>query len=197
MAAKRSRSPDTSAFAEAAVTGSAREKRVAAGTPDATSAPVAVVAVPDAAERAKAIFVKRQQERAAAVRSAGSASASAGGVKPWKKRQAARSSAATWAADSNAGNKAWRANMAAKATRKFVSDMDKEAKEEESAKRAEVRAKRIAKLKRKAENELKSSSFQVLRNPEKVKKMNKKQLRQVRKTVVNEHGGVELVSPWA
>ena len=36
-----------------------------------------------------------------------------------------------------------------------------------------------------------------IRNPEKLKKMNKKQLRQVKRTRVNEHGVVEFVGAYS
>lgn len=71
------------------------------------------------------------------------------------------------------------------------------------------------------ENELRATSYQVVRpgrrvghgscaaqafthtcssqlkNPDKIKKMTKKQLRQVKKTRVDKDGSVKLVSPWS
>ena len=46
------------------------------------------------------------------------------------------------------------------------------------------------------ENEYKSTTYQVI-NPEKMKRMNKRQLRMIKKTSVNRDGTVEFVSPYA
>ncbi|KAA0159959.1 hypothetical protein FNF27_07615 [Cafeteria roenbergensis] len=232
MPAKRARSPEPAsapADERAAAPDAGMAKRVAgaAHASSTSGAPEVVRMVPDAAARAKALFLKTQRERAAAIAAAapkaaassassggaGSEAAattaaaaaaaalatrasSTGGVKPWKRRQAARTSAATRPADNNAGNKAWRSKVAARTTRKYLQDLEREAKEEMRAKKAEERAKREAKALRKAENEMRSTTFQVLSNADKIKQMNKKQLRQVKKTVVNAKGSVELVSPW-
>lgn len=59
-----------------------------------------------------------------------------------------------------------------------------------------IKTKREEKAKRKAENELKSASYQVLANPEKLKQMSKKQLRQIKRTRVNKDGVVELVGAY-
>jgi len=75
--------------------------------------------------------------------------------------------------------------------------LEKELADGIAAKKAELKAKREDKKKRKAENELKSASYQVINNPEKLKKMNKKQLRHVKRTRVNEHGVVEFVGAYS
>lgn len=62
--------------------------------------------------------------------------------------------------------------------------------------REEARKNRINRLKRKAENELKSSKIQVLSHPEKIKKMSKKQLKQVYKTRMGDDGVVRLVGAY-
>ena len=65
---------------------------------------------------------------------------------------------------------------------------------------AELKAKReraVEKQRRRAENELKGASYQVISNPEKLKRMTKKQLRQVKKTRVNKDGVTELVPAYA
>ncbi|KAH9255774.1 hypothetical protein BASA81_006168 [Batrachochytrium salamandrivorans] len=60
----------------------------------------------------------------------------------------------------------------------------------------EARRNRVNKLKRKAENELKSSKIQVMSHPEKIKKMSKKQLKQVYKTRMGDDGVVRLVGAY-
>jgi len=50
-----------------------------------------------------------------------------------------------------------------------------------------------AKRKRKAENELANTKYQVISDPQKLKRMTKKQLRMIRKTQVGEDGVVRLV----
>jgi len=57
-----------------------------------------------------------------------------------------------------------------------------------------AREKRLAKQKRKAENEFKNTQFQVMHNPaEKLKRMSKKQLRTIKKTEMDKDGNVRLV----
>ena len=56
----------------------------------------------------------------------------------------------------------------------------------------EKKARREENQRRRMENEFKNSSYQSL-NAEKIKGMSKKQLRQVKKTVMNKNGQVELV----
>ena len=63
-------------------------------------------------------------------------------------------------------------------------------------KKEEKKAKIIEKRKLKMENEYKNTTYQVI-NPEKMKRMNKKQLRMIKKTSVNRDGTVEFVSPYA
>jgi rRNA-processing protein CGR1 len=86
---------------------------------------------------------------------------------------------------------AFRVAQALKAQRNGARSMHKQLKEARDAEVAEARAKREEKRRRKAENELKFASTQTI-DPTKLKKMNKKQLRQVRRTKVNADGGVEL-----
>ena len=68
-------------------------------------------------------------------------------------------------------------------------------REEERKARIE---KLVAKRKRKAENEMKNSSFQQITNDNKIKRMTKNQLKLVKRMQVNAYTGIaELVSPWA
>ena len=56
----------------------------------------------------------------------------------------------------------------------------------------------VAKRKRKAENEMKSSTYQQITSDSKIKRMSKNQLKLVKRMQVNAYTGVaELVSPWA
>ena len=73
---------------------------------------------------------------------------------------------------------------------------EQELKDNTKAKREEKKAKIIERRKLKMENEYKNTTYQVI-NPEKMKRMNKKQLRMIKKTSVNKDGTVEFVSPFA
>ncbi len=59
-----------------------------------------------------------------------------------------------------------------------------------------MRTKREEKKKRRAENLLKSTTYQVISDPNKLKRMSKKQLRMVKKTRVNAQGVVEFVGAY-
>ena len=74
--------------------------------------------------------------------------------------------------------------------------LEHELKENTKVKKEEKKAKIIEKRKLKMENEYKNTTYQVI-NPEKMKRMNKKQLRMIKKTSVNRDGTVEFVSPYA
>lgn len=77
----------------------------------------------------------------------------------------------------------------------------KELEDQLRTKKAEAlqmeRDKRAEKRKRKAENEMKNVSTQVIRKTEKLKSMSKKQLRMVRKTQVDKEGNVKLVPMYS
>lgn len=70
-------------------------------------------------------------------------------------------------------------------------------REARQAEIAERRERQLEKQRRRAENELKGASYQVISDPTKLKKMSKKQLRQVKKTRVNKDGVTELVPAYA
>ena len=68
---------------------------------------------------------------------------------------------------------------------------------EEAAERRTLQAqRREEKRKRKIANEMKSSQVQEIVHTDKIKRMNKKQLRKVRKTRVNDDGEVEFATLW-
>jgi hypothetical protein len=60
-----------------------------------------------------------------------------------------------------------------------------------------TREKREAKKRRRAENEAKASTYQVISDPKKLKSMSKKQLRSVKRTRLNEDGVQELVPAYS
>lgn len=85
-------------------------------------------------------------------------------------------------------NSVWEKRKEEKRKMQEAKDHENELKERARLRRAEDKARLAAKLKRKAENELKSSKYQVIKNPEKLKKMNKKQLRMIHKTQMGPDG---------
>jgi Cgr1 family len=76
-------------------------------------------------------------------------------------------------------------------------DVSKRMKEEKEQFLNELKAKREEKRRRKAENTLKSTKYQVISDPKTLKRMTKKQLRSVQKTRVNKDGNVELVGVYS
>ncbi len=63
---------------------------------------------------------------------------------------------------------------------------------------AQAERKRLEERKRRREeNQYKSSKFQVVSDPEKLKSMSKKQLRMIKKTRVTDRGTIEFVSPYS
>lgn len=87
-----------------------------------------------------------------------------------------------------------KANKAAVEAAKEIETRLREAKQ---AVLAEAREKREDKKRRRAENELKASSYQVISDPTKLKKMSKGSLRQVKKMRMNDQGVVELVGAYS
>jgi len=69
-------------------------------------------------------------------------------------------------------------------------------KEHVKAKRQAANEARAAKQKRKAENEFAGTKMQVISDPNKLKKMTKKQLRMIKKTVVDSDGVTRLVGAY-
>lgn len=60
----------------------------------------------------------------------------------------------------------------------------------------EQKEKRLEAKRRRVENEYRSSSYQVINRTDKLKKMSKKQLRQIKKTRVNKDGQIEFVGAY-
>lgn len=86
--------------------------------------------------------------------------------------------------------------MAAKAAKKSAQELTKRMKDEQQAEIDAAKAKRAEKRKRKAENEFKNMQAQTL-SAKALKRMTKKQLRQVKKTRVNKDGVVEVVPAFS
>lgn len=86
--------------------------------------------------------------------------------------------------------------MTRKAVQSEAKALQKRLREERDAEEAEKKEFREAKRRRRAENMVKSAQGQVVADPAKLKKMNKKQLRNLKKTRVNKDGVVELVPAY-
>jgi rRNA-processing protein CGR1 len=117
--------------------------------------------------------------------------------RPWKGRNQSQRAVIQRTAGTKEIGSSWAKKEAERARLAAVRAKEREMKD---AKKAEVEASKQAKLereKRRADNELKSSSYQTITKTHKLKGMSKKQLRQVKKMQVNSKtGAVELVSPW-
>ena len=69
----------------------------------------------------------------------------------------------------------------------------------EEKRQAKIEERRVKeeRLARKQANEMKNTVMQTMTKTHKLKSMNKKQLRQIKKTAINaQTGQLELVSPW-
>ncbi|KAL5017239.1 hypothetical protein ScPMuIL_006828 [Solemya velum] len=75
----------------------------------------------------------------------------------------------------------WSEKMARKAEQKSVKNLEKELKEGRTKELEEKRKRQEEKKKRKMENEKKSEIVQTIKNTAKIKRMKKKQLRQIEK----------------
>lgn len=85
--------------------------------------------------------------------------------------------------------------MAQKRKEQVAKALEAQMKEETKRKILEKKARAEENQKRRMANEFKNSSYQTL-NTEKLKGMSKKQLRSVKKTVMNRNGQVELVGMY-
>jgi len=93
-------------------------------------------------------------------------------------------------------NKTFEEKKLAKEKLDRMKAFEREMKEDKKRKAEEEKERRMEREKRRQQNEYKNSVYQVI-NPEKLKGMSKKQLRQVRKTSVNSATGqVELIDPF-
>ena len=77
----------------------------------------------------------------------------------------------------------WKQKQAERLERKQTKAKETELKAEAEAEKAVAKAKRAEKRKRREENEKKSMVYQVITNPHKIRKMTKKQARQLQKVL--------------
>jgi len=89
----------------------------------------------------------------------------------------------------------WARKQAERARQKEFKGQAREHRERQREEREAERKRRAERTKRRAENELKSTVVQPI-NPEKLKTMNKKQLRMVKKTRIDEDGNLRLVGAY-
>jgi len=120
----------------------------------------------------------------------------------WKLRPQTRASSLLTKTPQNAKSTTWEKKMKEKELRRAILEKEKEMKEEKKQGILEKKERRLQNEKRRMENEFKvaSSSAQRLgKNSDfKLKAMNKKQLRQIKKTRMNtKTGTIEYVSAYA
>jgi rRNA-processing protein CGR1 len=118
------------------------------------------------------------------------------GSKPWKVQRGQRTSAAD-RVHAPKGALAFHIAKTEGRLRKANKALSDAARAEREEKKREERERREANRKRREEAIAKSTTYQVLKDPSKIKKMTKKQLRQIKKTRINSRGVLEFVSPWA
>ena len=90
----------------------------------------------------------------------------------------------------------WKKKIEEKLQRKQTRELQEELIQKKKQKIEEEKRKSAERAKRKAENELKNAKIQVMSHPEKIKKLSKKQLRQVYKTRMGDDGVVRLVGAY-
>ncbi len=118
----------------------------------------------------------------------------------WKEVQTQRSSAMTRPSGARAqkGVRAasFSASLAAKRARAEARAISLRLKAGLAAEKEALRARRIENIKRRAEGMMRGTQFTAITDAKTMKKMNKRQLRQVQKTVVDKHGNTQLVPLW-
>lgn len=119
----------------------------------------------------------------------------------WKKTDQKRASFLVTKTPENNASKSWKLKVAERALRKAAKQREDEMKQERRNKILEKKERRLENEKRRMENEFKvsSKSAQKMGNnfDLKLKAMSKKQLRQIKKTSVNNRTGVvEFVSAY-
>ena len=113
----------------------------------------------------------------------------------WKPKQSTRTSVQVRQGVRNHFSTTFEEKMLKKAAKEQMKELERTMNEESRSKAIEERERREARVKQRADNEFKTATYQVV-NPQKLKTMSKKQLRQIKKTSVSKSGAVEMVSPW-
>ncbi|TDH65958.1 hypothetical protein CCR75_004899 [Bremia lactucae] len=91
----------------------------------------------------------------------------------------------------------WEEKLQKRSKLKELKELQKEIKSRRQSEKDAVRQAREEKEKRRKENELKSASVQVISRTHRLKTMSKKQLRNIKKTIVNKNGVVEYVPVYS
>ncbi|CAH0521376.1 unnamed protein product [Peronospora belbahrii] len=91
----------------------------------------------------------------------------------------------------------WEEKMLKRTKLKELKALQEEIKNRRQSERDAKRQAREEKEKRRKENELKSAAVQVISRTHRLKTMSKKQLRNIKKTIVNKQGVVEYVPVYS
>eukprot|EP01038_Epipyxis_sp_PR26KG_P008223 gene8223-11129_t len=113
----------------------------------------------------------------------------------WKTKQSTRSSFQLRQGISKHLAKSFEEKELIRNKNKEMKALENEMIQSKKDKKIQERLLREEKMKRRMENEYKTSVYQTIK-PEKLKGMSKKQLRMIKKTAMNKNGQVELVNPW-
>lgn len=111
----------------------------------------------------------------------------------WKDTEKKRASAVNAVAE----KKSWADRSMSRSELKMIKARQEELMERRKERLAAAKTKREEKKARKQRNEMKNVSFQVISNEQTMKNLNKKQLRQVKRTRMSKEGEIELVDAYA
>ncbi|TYZ66070.1 hypothetical protein PybrP1_011275 [[Pythium] brassicae (nom. inval.)] len=114
----------------------------------------------------------------------------------WKKTEKTRFSSVRYKG-TKVLSTSWEQKTQTRARRAELQALQSEIKVRRQGERDAKRQAREEKEKRRQENELKSASVQVISRTHRMKTMSKKQLRNIKKTIVNKHGVVEYVPVYS
>lgn len=115
----------------------------------------------------------------------------------WKGRQQSIRAVAQRTAGTKVLASSFQERQRRKAELQAVKDRERELHEAKQLRIEEEKAAKLEKERRRQANELKNTTYQTITKAHKLKTMSKKQLRQVKKTQLNQRTGeIELVSPW-
>lgn len=111
----------------------------------------------------------------------------------WKTKHTEKFSMMQYKPQHKTLSKSWELKVEQRKKRQVMKEMEAEIKARNDAEKEAAKLKKLEKAKRKAENEMKNAKLQVITKTEKIKKMSKKQLRNVMKTQMDNDGNVQLV----